>query len=93
VRPEHSNFHGSAHGGFIFSLADTVFAVASNSHGPRAVAIAASLHFSRPAGPGETLVAEARESSLGRRTATYEVTIAREDEVIATFIGTVYRRP
>ncbi len=32
------NGHGTAHGGFIFALADTAFACACNSHGPVTVA-------------------------------------------------------
>lgn len=93
VGPGHTNQHGSAHGGFVFALADTAFAVASNSHGPVAVAVATSIHFARAAMPGETLVAEATEDALGPRMATYSVTVRRGEEVVAVFSGTVRRRP
>ena len=33
----HKNSHGTVHGGAIFTLADTAFALASNSHGIPAV--------------------------------------------------------
>jgi acyl-CoA thioesterase len=92
VRAEHCNVHGTAHGGFVFSLADEAFAVASNSHGPQAVALVASIHFTASVGAGDTLVAEAREISLGPRTATYEVTVTSTDRMVALFTGTVYRR-
>jgi acyl-CoA thioesterase len=92
VGPDHTNQHGSAHGGFVFALADTAFAVASNSHGPVAVAVATSIHFTKAAMPGEALVAEATEESLSPRMATYSVTVRRGEEVVAVFTGTVHRR-
>ncbi|MGH2682351.1 MAG: hotdog fold thioesterase [Actinomycetota bacterium] len=92
VRPEHCNFLGSAHGGFVFALADTALAVASNSHGPRALAVAASIHFATAAPAGDVLIAQARELSLGTRTASYEVTVTAGSDVVAVFTGTVFRR-
>jgi acyl-CoA thioesterase len=92
VSAEHTNQHGTAHGGFVFALADTAFSVASNSHGPMAVAVATSIHFTRAARPGDQLVAEAREVSLGPRAATYAVTVTRGQDPVALFTGTVHRR-
>ncbi len=92
VGPQHVNIHGTAHGGFVFALADTAFAIAGNTHGPVAVATAATIHFVRPVRPGDTLVAEAREVGLGRSTGTYEVTVTREGEVVALFTGAAFRR-
>lgn len=62
------NFHGIAHGGAIFSLADAAFAAASNSHGQRALALCMSISYRSPAREGMELVAEAFEESLGGRT-------------------------
>lgn len=93
VRAEHRNFLGSAHGGFVFSLADTALAVASNGHGPQAMALTASIHFLRPARVGDALVAEAREVSLGRTTATYQIMVTAAEGLVALFTGTVARRP
>jgi acyl-CoA thioesterase len=92
VGPEHVNMHGTVHGGFVFALADEALAVAANSHGPQAVALVASIHFTRPARKGDVLVADAREVSLGRTTATYEVGVACEGRPVALFTGTVHRR-
>jgi acyl-coenzyme A thioesterase PaaI-like protein len=39
----HKNSHGTVHGGAIFTLADTAFALASNSHGIPAAAINAHI--------------------------------------------------
>jgi acyl-CoA thioesterase len=93
VGEAHRNFLGSAHGGFVFALADTALAVASNSHGTDAMALAAAIHFLRAAQVGEVLEAEAREISLERRTATYEIVVTVAGEPVALFTGTVYRRP
>jgi acyl-CoA thioesterase len=92
VGPAHVNGHGTAHGGFLFALADEALAIASNSHGPVAVALAASIHFTRRAVEGAVLLAEAREVSLGRSAAVYEVTVSSESRTVALFTGTVHRQ-
>jgi len=90
---DHLNAHGIGHGGFVFALADHALAMASNSHGPAAVALVATIHFTHRAQAGETLVATAREISLGRSAATYEVTVASDaGRIVALFTGTVHRR-
>ena len=88
----HMNSAGTVHGGAIFSLADAVFSVASNSHGTLAMAINVSISFFK-AVTGGTLVAEADEVSLNPRLATYLVTVKDEaGNRIALFQGTVYRK-
>ena len=59
-----TNGHGTAHGGFIFTLADSAFAFACNSRGGRVVGAQASITYLRPAALGERLVANAREVVL-----------------------------
>ena len=49
VRDDMVNGHGIAHGGFIFTLADTAFAFACNSYNVRAVAQACDIVFVAPA--------------------------------------------
>ncbi|MDJ0269951.1 MAG: hydroxyphenylacetyl-CoA thioesterase PaaI [Aigarchaeota archaeon] len=86
------NFHGVAHGGAIFTLADAAFAVASNSHGTRAVALMMDIAFRHPAMEGDELVAEATETSLGRRTALYYITVRKTDgTLVASCQGMVFR--
>jgi acyl-CoA thioesterase len=92
VRPEHRNAYGSAHGGLVFALADAAMGVASNTHGPRGVALAASIHLTHPARVGERLVAEATELSRDDATASYEVSVLTGHRLVATFTGTVYRQ-
>src|SRR5579862_6786500 len=45
VRLDMLNGHGMCHGGFIFSLADSAFALACNTHNAVTVAAAAAIDF------------------------------------------------
>jgi len=83
-----TNGHGSCHGGYIFTLADSASAFASNSRGQRAVAQHCSVTFVAPAQRGMLLIAEARERHRGERSGIYDVTVKTEaGEVIAEFRG------
>lgn len=92
LKPEHLNNWGSAHGGFLFSLADSAFALASNSHGPLAVALSAHIEFLKPSHVGDTLVATAIEVNRTHRTAVYRIEIRCGETLIALFTGTVFRK-
>ncbi len=90
---EFLNIHGIAHGGAIFSLMDSAFELASNSHGVVAVALTMSVVFHRaPKVPG-ILRAEAKEVSLSKRIGTYYIE-ARDSEggLVATCQAVVYRK-
>lgn len=91
VGPDHLNILGGCHGGFIYSLADAAFALASNSHGVDAVALATHMEYFKGAKQGDVLEAFASEENLGRRTATYRIEIKRGEQTIALFTGTVFR--
>jgi acyl-CoA thioesterase len=86
------NFHGTPHGGAIYSVADAAFAAASNSRGRTAVALETNMSYLAPAETGETVAAIAEETHAAGRTAEYEIQVVTEDdERIATFRGRVYR--
>ncbi len=87
IRPDMVNGHGTAHGGLIFSVADTAFACACNSQGPIAVAAGCEIVFIAPARVGDLLVAEARERTRFGRAGIYDVTVRRDEDVIAEFRG------
>ncbi len=78
VRPEFANGHGICHGGYIFTLADTAFAYACNSHNQRAVAAGAAIEFLMPAASGDTLMAEAHEQQRSGRTGLYDVRVTNQ---------------
>jgi acyl-CoA thioesterase len=86
------NFHGIVHGGVIFSLADAAFAAASNSQGMVAVALNMEISYRRAVKPKQRLFAEAREESLGGKTALYHITVSNEDGLVACCHGNVYRK-
>jgi acyl-CoA thioesterase len=82
------NGHGTCHGGFIFSLADSAFAFACNSHGQPAVAQHCSITYVAPGRLGMRLVAEARERQRADRSGIYDITVRDEaGTVIAEFRG------
>ncbi len=93
VDERHLNMHGSAHGGFLYSLADEAFALASNSHDAAAVALSVRMDYFKAVREGDVLEASASEEHLGRRVATYRIEVARSGEAVALFTGTVYRLP
>lgn len=88
VRADFLNGHRIAHGGMIFSLADTAFAYACNSRNETTVAQQASIAFLAPARDGDVLVAEAREASRSGRSGVYLVSVRTADgRAIAEFTG------
>jgi acyl-CoA thioesterase len=92
LKKEHLNSIGVAHGGIIFTLADFVFAAASNSHGTVAVAINANIQYLKAAKEG-TLYAQGTEVSCGRKIAAYNIEVTDEaNDKIAVFQGMVYRK-
>ena len=83
------NGHDIAHGGYIFTLADSAFALACNSRGETTVAAGADITFVAAARRGDVLVAEARVRTAYGRSGITDVTVTREDDgaVIAEFRG------
>lgn len=92
IRPEFLNSWGSAHGGFLYSVADAAFALASNSHGTLAVALVAHMEYLQASQAGAEVEAWATEVHRGRRTAVYRVEVRSGPTLLAIFTGTVYRR-
>jgi acyl-CoA thioesterase len=88
IKPDMVNGQRIAHGGFIFTLADSAFAFACNSHNERAVAAQGNITFVRPGKLGDRLVATAREISRSGRSGIYDVRVTDGDgTVIAEFRG------
>ena len=90
VRADMTNGHGNAHGGFIFSLADSAFAFACNSRNERAVAQACDIVFAAPARLGDRLVATATERHRFGRNGIYDIRVTKDvadGPVVAEFRG------
>lgn len=88
------NFHGSTHGGVIFSLGDIAFAAAGNSHGQTAVGLNMSVSFLKATQAGVQLIAEAREQHLDGPIALYEITVTEREsgQLVAKSQAMVYRK-
>ncbi len=92
ISERHLNSVGTVHGAAIFTLADFVFAVASNSYGTIAMAINANISFYKAITEG-ILIAEAKEISFHKKLASYNIKITNEaNELVADFNGIVYRK-
>ncbi|WP_326838217.1 hydroxyphenylacetyl-CoA thioesterase PaaI [Amycolatopsis rhabdoformis] len=85
------NGHDIAHGGYLFLLADTAFALACNTHGPVTVAAGAEISFVAAGRLGDHLTATATERTRYGRNGIYDVTVHRDTpagpEVVAEFRG------
>jgi len=92
IRPNHLNAVGVVQGGAIFTLADLVFAAASNSHGRVAVSINVSITYMKATSSG-TLRAEARELSANSKLGSYTIDVTDDHgELIAVFQGLTFRK-
>jgi acyl-CoA thioesterase len=92
VREDMVNGFGVSHGGIVFSLADSAFAFAANTHGRIAVSIENSITYPLPVRVGDELVAIAEEESASNRLGYYRVTVRRQDNaIVGLFRGTVYK--
>lgn len=92
IRPDMLNGHGTAHGGYIFMLADSAFAFACNSHNLNTVGASCTIDYLAPGRAGDVLVAEAVEQALQGKTGVYDVTVSdQEGRKIALFRGKSHR--
>ncbi len=89
VKEEYTNIHGTAHGGFLTSLADFALGLASNWEERRA-AISIKMDFVTPAFVGDKLVAEAVEIGGGRKVRFYDLRVYRDGVIIAKGSAIVY---
>lgn len=88
-----NNIYNRAHGGALFALIDEAFETASQARGTIAVALNVNVVYVASPEPGALLRAEAKEVSLTRKTASYEikVTEAGSGALIASCQALAYR--
>lgn len=89
------NGHGIAHGGYLFTLADSTFALACNATGRTTVAAGGDITFLAPVRLGEVLEATARERVTYGRSGLTDVTVRRasDGDVVAEMRGRSRTRP
>jgi len=88
VREDMTNGYLITHGGIVFTLADTAFAIASNEDEYMTVAAGADITFLKTTTIGQTLTATAVRRVRNGRTGIYDVTVKDElGDVVAEFRG------
>jgi acyl-CoA thioesterase len=91
VRKEMLNSMNKAHGGITYSLADTAFGFASNTHGKFAVSIETSINHIEAINEGDYLVAESVIEKVNNKLGFNIIEVKRGNELVALFKGVVYR--
>ena len=88
IQPAMVDGRGTAHGGVVFTLAASAFAVAANGGTEDHVAEHAAVSFLRPVAVGARLRADARERRRGHGGGLFDVTVTdATGEVVAEFRG------
>jgi len=82
VREDMANGHATCHGGMTFSLADSAFGYACNTHNKVAFGAACSIDYVNPAHVGDVLTAECNEVFLQGRTGIYDVVVKNQDGLV-----------
>ncbi|MFP4846951.1 PaaI family thioesterase [Winogradskyella sp. PE311] len=91
IRKDMLNSMNKAHGGISYSLADTAFGFAANTHGKYAVSIETSINHIEALDEGDELVAESVIEKVNNKLGFNIVQVKRGDELVALFKGVVYR--
>ncbi|WP_202879541.1 hydroxyphenylacetyl-CoA thioesterase PaaI [Serinicoccus kebangsaanensis] len=83
------NGHDIAHGGYVFTLADSTFALACNATGRTTVAASGEITYLLPSRLDDVLVATAVERVTYGRSGITDVTVCRatDNAVVAEFRG------
>ncbi|MCH4816061.1 MAG: hotdog fold thioesterase [Saccharolobus sp.] len=79
------NVHNTAHGSFIFAIADAAFEYASNFTRD-SVALHMDIDFRRPVKEGEKVIAEAFEESTGKTTSLYRIIVKNEEGKLVAYV-------
>ncbi len=88
VREDMLNGFAITHGGLVFALADTAFAIACNEDEKVTVAAGADITFLKSTHAGQTLTATAARRVISGRSGLYDVTVTDETgDAVAEFRG------
>jgi len=92
IRKEMLNGFAIAHGGITYSLADSAFAFACNSHGRKSVSVETSISHTVALKEGDVIFATARELNVSNKIGIYQIDVTNKDgKIVALFKGTCYR--
>lgn len=82
IQHKHANIYGIAHGGVLFSLADTAMGWACYEAGLQVVTLDSSVNYLKPAPQGAKLHVKGKLIHAGRRTAVCECWIYDENDTL-----------
>jgi len=91
IKKEMLNSMGKAHGGISYSLADTAFGFAANTHGKYAVSIETSINHIAALNEGDYIEAESVIEKVTNKLGFNIIEVKRGQELVALFKGVVYR--
>ena len=91
IRKDMLNSMGKAHGAISYTLADTAFGFAANTHGKYAVSIETSINHIEALNEGDYLVAESVIEKVNTKLGFNIIEVKRGKELVALFKGVVYR--
>ena len=91
IRKEMLNSMNKAHGGITYSLADTAFGFAANTHGKFSVSIETSINHIEAVNEGDYLTAVSVIEKVNNKLGFNIIEVKRGDELVALFKGVVYR--
>ena len=90
ITPNSLNPYGSAHGGLIFGLGDTVMGIIAYKTGKKAVTLDANINYLKP-GLGKYLIGKGKLVKKGKNTCFIRSDIYNDkNDLIATMSGTYY---
>jgi acyl-CoA thioesterase len=92
IRPDMVNGFGVAHGGIAFSIADSAFAFACNTHGKITMSIENSITYPIAVNIGDVLTAVAECEGESNKISYYRVVVRNQkEEIVALFRGTAFK--
>lgn len=92
LREEMTNGFYVAHGGIIFSFADSALAFACNNRNNLSLALECNISFLKQVNVGDELTAVATEVHSGKSTGVYSINVINQNnQQIALFKGTCFR--
>jgi len=92
IRDEMVNGFHVAHGGVIFSFADSALAFACNNRNNLSLALECNISFLKQVNVGDELIAEANEIHNGKSTGVYSINVINQNnQRVALFKGTCFR--
>jgi acyl-CoA thioesterase len=95
VREDMLNFHGTPHGGAIYSLADAAFSVIGNNQNNISVALDCTINYHAAPKVGDTLYVRGERIKQTRKIGTYLFKVFKriedQEKRMATMMSTLYR--